>query len=686
MIESFTEEAASLYEPIEQEILEWEKQNEPESRKAGLRRHFHTLKGAANSVGLTDLGQQFHYLEDYMENITVGDAQDWLFTYLLSCMDEVKAYLDQLQENVDLLWQGNWQAKLESVQSGGLPETTQQSLRPDAIDPEMLEVFIEEASSLYEPIESAVMQWEQGKNEVEQKGLLKRHFHTLKGAANSVGITELGHQFHTLEDYMERLDTTETPDSLFSFLLRCLDELQDFTTEIQNEPRLLFPENWEGNIEKLSQGESLAVTQEKQASLSKEDSNESKTLRVDAHQLKNLMHLINEMITDRKRSESLVLHLQNLDQDLQSTGETRLKPYLEKFKEDNLHFSRQAKQIQNELTELNLGPVSTLFRKLSRAFRDACKEEGKEAEWITRGEQTQLDRSVVDYLYGPLLHVVRNAVAHGIESPERRREDGKPSSGKVIISAYPQSGQVILEIEDDGAGINKEAVISRGIERGLIPAGTTELTNDEVISILFMPGFSTKETVSSVAGRGVGLDVVKGDIESLNGTVNVDFEPGKGTIWRIKVPLSLTASDALIVQVADRSIALPLSYIDYCIQLHADDLNEQEHRTFVAVGDERLPYLALDHFLFPETATKPSHGVIVDTGIDRAVLGVNGLHSRREIIVKDLGPLFGSFPIYAGVTSGAEGDLIPILQLPNLLSRYVREIGSSPASTEKPPQ
>lgn len=702
-------------------LEQWKHSPGPES-KAAFQAAVEVCQLMARTATQPRLATSFRQLSEFTDS--VRDLLPSLaHTVIRRSLDDAAFFLQESQRNPHLTWNRKWGFYFSSLKIALASESDGYPARPgpsgsatpdDAqaeVDPEMLEVFIEEAGGLYDPIEAAIMRWEQGQEEKDQKAALRRHFHTLKGAANSVGLRNLGTDFHALEDYMESLDTEETPDSLFSFLLRCLDEIRDYVQALESNPASPWQGKWAADIQALHSGESspaeTADSTARPARANTADSSpaparEAATLRVDAAQLHNLMNLITEMIADRHRFQDNLETLSTLVRDLARSqeypGEVPVAEKLpqwsqtlgqvhERFKEDTLSFNRQSKQIQSELAEMNMGPVSTLFRRLSRSFRDACQEEQKEATWTTEGENTQLDRTVLEHLYGPLLHVVRNAVAHGIESPDQREAAGKARTGSVHIAATPQSNQVILEITDDGAGINGAAVLKRGLERGLVPPGTTSLTHDEVVGLLFMPGFSTKEQVSSVAGRGVGLDVVKGEIEALNGSVGVHYEVGKGTTWKIKVPLSLSASEALLVRVADSHLAIPLSYIDTCIQLKPETILYSDGRARVQLPEETLPYLALTDLLKLPSETADTHGVIVDSGIDRAVFGVQGLLSRREIVVKDLGPFLESFSLYSGVTADTDGSLIPILQVPNLLQTFAREFGSAhePAHPEQHP-
>ena len=337
------------------------------------------------------------------------------------------------------------------------------------------------------------------------------------------------------------------------------------------------------------------------------------------------------------------------------------------------------------MASLNMGQVPLLSRRLARSFRDACTEEHKQAELFTTGGDTQLDRSVLDYLYGPLLHVVRNAVAHGIEKPEDRRKNSKTPAGKVRLSAEPLSNQVIIEVQDDGAGINAEAVLKRALDRNLVPPGTASLSPEQVVQLLFMPGFSTKESVSSVAGRGVGLDVVKRDIEALNGTVSVSYEAGRGTTWTLKIPLTLSASEALLVRSAGFSFAIPLTYVVKCLRLLQENYIQQNNHAYYKTGDEVLPYYDLHQLLQLPSGSGSSHGILVDSGTGRAILGIHSMIGRREIITKDAGPLLNSLEHISGATSDSDGSLICILKISNLLAMNGRLLEFIPLKTADNP-
>ncbi|MGF1678466.1 MAG: Hpt domain-containing protein [Candidatus Methylacidiphilales bacterium] len=696
MVGAFVEEALQSYESIEQTLVRWERGEEPVERQAECRRHFHTLKGAANSVGLHALGSQFHLLEDRMSHSTSNQQ----VTALLQCLDQARQYTRQLSSQPHAAWKGDWASLLDGIPSPSVDLKAATSNEP-AIDPEMASTFIEEAEALLDPIEAAILAWEVDQEADRQQATLKRHFHTLKGAANSVGLAALGSDFHALEDFMGSLLTSESTTPPIAFLLSCLDDLRGFLTTAQTKSIYAWEPVWDRRIQDLRHGNSTSKAT--QNSLSPDVSIpalERQTLRVEASQLQELMHLIAELIAEQSRMGEHLHLIQQLRQKLQSISgqipDTALRSELddlgytlhslrERLENDDQSFRRVAKRIQSDLIDLNMGPVGSLFHRLSRSFRDACREENKEARWIVEGADVQLDRAVVDQLYGPMLHVVRNAVAHGIESPEQRSAAGKDPCGTVTIRAQSRSDHAVIEVSDDGPGINEDVIRRKAIERGLLEPSVTSINSEQAVALLFSPGFSTKETVTNVAGRGVGLDVVKGDIEGLNGSVGVSYRSGAGTTWHIRVPLTLSATEALIIQAGSVRAALPLAMVDRCHRLESSSLNERKLISNFNADEEPLTLLDLGLFLNTATAEPPTHAVIIDSGIERAALAVNGFVNRREIVLKDLGPLFSSVGLYSGVTAESDGSLIPVIQIPFLLD-WIHHRDSLPGQAEKTSQ
>ncbi|PTX91934.1 hypothetical protein DB346_23545 [Verrucomicrobia bacterium LW23] len=358
------------------------------------------------------------------------------------------------------------------------------------------------------------------------------------------------------------------------------------------------------------------------------------------------------------------------------------------FEEDNRKFALNSRLMQGEITALSMVPVQTVFRRLVRAFRDATRVEGREADLVFAGESTLLDKNIVDQLYAPLLHLVRNAVAHGIEPPDQRVQLGKPRRGTVVVRASQASSQVTIEIQDDGAGIRAEAVRKRAIERGLLAADAPPLTHEHVVQLLFQPGFSTAEKVSTVAGRGVGLDVVKAEVEGLNGAIRVESTEGTGSTWVLRMPVSLSITEAILAECAGQSFAFPLNFVERGMLMDDIPVTVREGHEWTEIHEEEVRVFSLAELL---DLTPPAHGMrpgggdelspeaasaldrpgaqalLLSVGDSRALLRLDRIVKRQEVVVKPLDMLLSTHPFLTGATIDAEGRPVFILNLPSLL-------------------
>ena len=340
---------------------------------------------------------------------------------------------------------------------------------------------------------------------------------------------------------------------------------------------------------------------------------------------------------------------------------------LESFSVENTRFRETSRHLQDSVTSLSLLPVSTLFPRLERAFRDAVQVEGKEAALELEGGSALLDKVVIDRIFAPLMHLLRNAVAHGIEDPVARGLLKKDPRGRVRISTTQLSNQIVIQIRDDGSGVRTEAVRQRAIEKGWLPAEAPPLTQDQVLHYLFQPGFSTASRLTSVSGRGVGLDVVRKEIEALNGSVELHFEPNVGSTWTLRLPLTLSISEAILAESGGVTFAFPINFIESGLIIETDALEEKDGRSTCSVGEARLPVTRLSGLLGLPGESTSSNGLVISAGDRRAIVVVDRVLRRQEIVVKQLDSLFARHPLLNGATLDADGRVIPILNLPSLL-------------------
>jgi len=306
-------------------------------------------------------------------------------------------------------------------------------------------------------------------------------------------------------------------------------------------------------------------------------------------------------------------------------------------------------------------PIGTTFSRFRRLVRDLSNELNKNIELVTEGAETELDKTVIDRLGDPLVHLIRNSIDHGIEMPEQREASGKPAKGTVLISAVHRESKVVITIKDDGAGLNAEAIRAKAIERGVLSEDSTH-TDQELYNLIFDAGFSTAKVVSSVSGRGVGMDVVKRSIEELRGTVSIDSEPGKGSTVTIELPLTLAIIEGLLVQVEQEKYVIPLSQVEECIELTADEVESANGNQLIEVRGELVPYLRLrECFDSNGDSLEIEQIVVIRTGDKRFGFTVDQVIGQHQTVIKALGKMYEGIDGLAGATILGDGNVALIL-------------------------
>jgi two-component system chemotaxis sensor kinase CheA len=299
------------------------------------------------------------------------------------------------------------------------------------------------------------------------------------------------------------------------------------------------------------------------------------------------------------------------------------------------------------------------------------KDIGKDIVLEVSGAETELDKSVVEKIGDPLMHLVRNSMDHGIESAEVRKAQGKPAKGAVRLNAYHESGSIVIEVGDDGGGLNREKILAKALERGLVASGD-QLTDQEIYKLIFEAGFSTAEQVTNLSGRGVGMDVVRRNIEALRGTIEIESEAGAGTIIRIRLPLTLAIIDGFLMSVGGASYVVPLDMVTECIELSELEQRATRERNYINLRGEVLPFLRLKVFFGLEGKAKRHENiVVVQYGGQKAGLVVEDLLGEFQTVIKPLGKLFGNLRGIAGSTILGSGEVALILDVPALVQQAV---------------
>ncbi|MCL1044844.1 chemotaxis protein CheA [Shewanella electrodiphila] len=386
------------------------------------------------------------------------------------------------------------------------------------------------------------------------------------------------------------------------------------------------------------------------------------TVRVDTSRLDQIMNMVGELVLVRNRLVSLGISRDD-----------------EEMSKALANLDLVTADLQGAVMKTRMQPIKKVFGRFPRVVRDLARTLNKEIDLIMVGEDTDLDKNLVEALADPLVHLVRNSVDHGIEMPITREANGKPRTGTITLSASQEGDHILLKIEDDGAGMDanklKEIAISRGV---LDEDSAARMTDNEAYNLIFAPGFSTKVEISDISGRGVGMDVVKTRITQLNGTVHIDSVQGKGTILEIKVPLTLAIMPTLMVDVAKQVFALPLSSVNEIFHLDLTKTNVVDGQLTVIVRDKAVPLFYLEQWLhrnktnFIHGDKKQGHVVIVQLGTMQIGFVVDALIGQEEVVIKPLGSMLQGTPGMAGATITSDGGIALILDVPGLLKYYAK--------------
>lgn len=376
----------------------------------------------------------------------------------------------------------------------------------------------------------------------------------------------------------------------------------------------------------------------------------SLSIRVPAERLDSLVDLVGELVTVQAH--------------LSQKASLQKDPELLSIAEE---VERLIAELRDNTMRIRMLPIGATFNKFKRMIRDLSKELGKEVVMTTEGGETELDKTVIEQLDDPLLHILRNTIDHGIERPEVRVAMGKPREGKISLSAEHSGAHVLIRISGDGSGIDSEAIRSKAVEKGIISSDAA-LNEKEIFSLIFAPGFSTAKSISGVSGRGVGLDVVKQTIESLRGTVEVRSKKDKGTTTTLKLPLTLAIIDGLLVKIGESHFVLPLSSVEECVELIDDALIRARRRNIMTFRGEMIPYLNLRE-IFMTNGEPPSleQVIVAETNDIRVGFGVDRVVGQHQTVIKTLGKIYRDIEGISGATIMGDGTVALILDAPKLV-------------------
>jgi two-component system chemotaxis sensor kinase CheA len=391
---------------------------------------------------------------------------------------------------------------------------------------------------------------------------------------------------------------------------------------------------------------------EKQQQVKDAKTKQQRFIRVDADKLDSLINLIGELVIAGAGGNLLA----------RRSGEAELIEASESI-------NGFIEEVRDTALSLRMVPIGETFSRFQRVVRDVSKELGKDITLQISGADTELDKTVVEKIGDPLMHLVRNSMDHGIEKAELRAERGKPAQGTIFLNAYHDSGSVVIEVSDDGGGLNKDKILAKAIEKGLV-SPNQQLSDQEIYKLIFAAGFSTADAITNISGRGVGMDVVRQNIESLRGTVSIDSEPGEGSTISIRLPLTLAIIDGFLVNVARSSFVIPLDMVVECVELDKTDRFAEDDHNYINLRGEVLPYIRLRELFDIEGRSEHRENIVVIQYADvKAGIVVDELMGEFQTVIKPLGKIFSHVRGLGGSTILGSGEVALILDVPGLIEQ-----------------
>lgn len=638
ILDEFLVEADEIIENLDNDLVELEENPSDKDLLNKIFREIHTLKGGAGFLNLTTIVEIAHKIEDIFNKLRNDEL-----TLTSQMMDIILEGIDKLKEGLQRLKEDNEIPDEEEI------STTVQKLQAILEGKDFEEEKITTTDKANEaPQEN--LEYEFKKDVDDDIKQLIRKFGAKDLAELLEDIILLPPDERPSMEIIEKLEKLVDEGKDIKDLIIVKEKPADDTSKHQEEAKAPPKE----------ENKPVVNTQKKPAEKKKKSEKKEDVIRVDVERVETLMNLVGELVLDRNRIVKLAstIHL-----------ETKEDNSIEELVEAINGMSRTVSDLQDAVMKLRMQPVKKIFSKFPRVVRDLAKKLNKKVQLILEGEDTEIDRSILDKLEDPLIHLVRNAIDHGIESPEERIKAGKPETGTVKLGAYQEGDRIIIYIEDDGKGIDSEKVKKKAVEKGLITREQAENMSDrEAYELIFMPGFSTVEQVSDVSGRGVGMDVVAATIHSLRGNIEIESHVGKGTKIIMKLPLTVAIIRTLMVAVNGRIFAIPLFSVVEIVRYKPENVKKVGHFKSLMLRDEVYLLFTLNELFDIEDKKEKEYVVIVKVGEKNIAIAVEELFGEEEIVIKPLGELLEDVKGIAGATITGDGKVVLIVDPNSLIS------------------
>ncbi len=637
IIQDFLLEADELLEELDEDLVTLENSKDDSDLLNKIFRAFHTIKGSSSFLGFEKLTELTHKLEDILNKL-----RKFEITLNSDMMDAILSGIDKLKEIIEL------------IKSGSDPESVDIEDNIKALMP-----FLD-SNAATEAENGTDKNTKEDSNEIDFDEMIKEQEEEIKEEEIKEEESAMEQEQQTEVEVGENQDTSNT-ESKKGKDSDIEDEIARLLQQRMEEDRKRRQERKKQNEQKKSEVVKSKATgsNAKKAKVMPEQ-----TIRVDVNRLDDLMNLVGELVLGKNRLTSVAQKVED------------------KFQNDDVveELLSVSGQIMLVTTDLQMGVMKTrmvqvgkVFNKFPRVVRDLSREVDKDIELVIEGAETELDKSVVEEINDPLVHLIRNAVDHGIETREERSHTGKPPKGKIVLSAYHEGNYIIISVKDDGRGMDPEILKNKAIEKGLITeTEARQMSNEEAYGLIFKPGFSTAKSVSNISGRGVGMDVVKTNIEKLNGTIEIKSELGKGSAVTLKIPLTLAIIQALLVKIAKEYFAIPLVSVVETVRITKAEIKKVENRDVLKLRGNIIPLVYLGDTLGIGKNKKMIDGkeiyvVVVSVAEKKIGIVVDKLIGREEIVIKSLGNYLPNIRSISGATIRGDGSVTLILDVPSVV-------------------
>ncbi|RLA92335.1 MAG: chemotaxis protein CheA, partial [Deltaproteobacteria bacterium] len=629
---------------------------------------------------------------------------------------EERETVDENESKEDLQEESLTEDKEEAQEKA--EENCQKNYMPEDADRDLIEEYIAESTDLLTRAEEALLTLETTPEDMEAVNTVFRAFHTIKGTSSFLELAIVSELAHHAESLLSRVREGQIKyGGIYADLsLRAIDMIKlliDSVKEAIKGAPLLKPQGYDELLEQLKDPEETTLTETEtetpeiaprlgdilvaQGKVERQEVEEVASKKGDKFLGSELVKEKKASVTDvaqalrtqqqMKGNKGLVetsvrVRTDRLDRLIDMVGELVIAHSMvvqdevirnnsnHELQKKVAHTSKIVRELQNLSMSMRMVPLKSTFQKMARLVRDLANKTGKKVNFVTEGEDTEIDRSMVDLINDPLMHMVRNAVDHGIESPEERQQKGKPAAGTIKLSAYHSAGNVVVEIADDGKGLDRERIISKAREKGIIDDGAS-FSDRDVYNLIFEPGFSTAKEVTDISGRGVGMDVVKRNIEGLRGQVEISSEPGKGSTFQVSLPLTLAIIDGMVVRVGSERFIIPTISIVRSLRPKEKEVASVFGKgELLRLGEELIPIVRLADVCKIEGAKEsPTNAliVVVEDNEKKTGLLVDELLGQQQIVIKSLGETMKDVPGISGGAIMADGLISLILDVGELI-------------------